>query len=144
MLQLLRLLCVSFSCAPRASCQQSSDAEVTLMQVTAAVVETAAVALACVHALKFKKKRKSASSFSTFPTRADFCSSSCPRVRSGFLLPSTVRSHPPPKVEKQAAGGGFGELDVHKAQILDFKSAQASLRFNIFNIPKSSFSFFLQ
>lgn len=27
MLQLLRLLCVSFSCAPRASCQQSSDAE---------------------------------------------------------------------------------------------------------------------
>lgn len=27
------------------------------MQVTAAVVETAAVALACVHALKFKKKK---------------------------------------------------------------------------------------
>lgn len=93
-----------------------------LTQVTAAVVETAAVVLACVHALKFKKEKKSVSSLSTFsdPTGADFCSSSCPWVRSGFLLPSTVRSHPPLKVEKQATGGGFGELDVHKAQIWIF------------------------
>lgn len=90
------------------------------MQVTAVVVETAAVVLACVHALKLTKKKGKARAvfpFSSDPTRADFCSSSCPRVRSGFLLPSTVRSHPPPKVEKQPAGGGFGELDVHKAQI---------------------------
>lgn len=95
--------CVSVSAALHVHPVNSQVARRSaLTQVTTAVVETAAVVLACLHALKLRKKEKCEQFFHFF--RPDFCSSSCPWIRSSFLLPSTVRSHPPPKVEKQAAG----------------------------------------
>lgn len=117
------------------------------MQVTAVVVETAAVVLACVHALKLKKKkRKSASSFSIFfrPDSSRFLQLFLSSGEVGFPPPVHREVTSSAQSGKAAGGGWFWRAGCSQGANLDFKSAQASLRFNIFNIPKSSFSFFLQ
>lgn len=87
-----------------------------LTQVTATVVETAAVVLACVHALKLRKKEKCEQFFHFFrPDSSRFLQLFLSLGQVGF--PPPIHREVTSSAQSGKAGGGFGELDVHKAQI---------------------------
>lgn len=145
MLQLLRLLCVSFSCAPRASCQQSSDAEVGANAGYRRGCGNCSCCFGLCSRTKVKKKEKCEQFFHFFrPDSSKFLQLFLSLGQVGFPPPVHREVTSSAQSGKAGGRGWFWRAGCSQGTNLDFRSAQASLRFNIFNIPKNSFSFFLQ